>query len=74
MRTLIWIASLLLVGCSTMASTPAQDRTYARLQACGAPANSAHIKPDGGWWMPSTGNSVEDRQLAACMGGILRAR
>ena len=68
------VVVLALVGCATLASTPAQDRTYARLQACGVNANAAHIKADGGWWMPTTGSSVEDRRIAECMGGILRAR
>lgn len=64
----------LLSGCASLANTPAQDATYARLQACGANVNGAYIKPDGGWWMQTTGNSVEDRRIATCMGGILRSR
>ena len=68
-----------LIGLKLSASAPsanasAYDRTYARLQACGANANGAYIKPDGSWWLQGSGNTVEDRRIARCMGAILRAR
>jgi hypothetical protein len=50
-------------GCATLADTPAQERTYARLQACGVNANAAYIKADKGWWMQSTGSSSKTAGL-----------
>jgi hypothetical protein len=59
---------------TSSANASAYDRTYAQLQACGVNANGAYIKPDGSWWLQGSGNTVEDRRIATCMGGTLRAR
>jgi hypothetical protein len=45
------------------------DRTRARLQRCGANPNSALIREDGSWRIPSYGNDVELREITRCMGG-----
>lgn len=45
------------------------ERTRTRLQKCGANPNSALIRADGSWRIPSYGNDVELREIVRCMGG-----
>ena len=56
----------LLAGCVTFADTPAQQRTYAALEACKAlkPANRevVRVEPDGRWW--SSGMDIAAPGLA----------
>lgn len=75
MKELLLITSLLLVGCASLANTPAQDRTWARLEACGRANPSMNlgtiqVRADGGW--SSTGDLASVRALSMCMNGGMR--
>lgn len=56
MRTLL-IASLLLVGCATLANTPAQERTWAAIETCKGAQPSGYqvtrVEPDGRYFYKS---------------------
>jgi len=67
MRLLI-LTSLLLVGCSLPVRTPAQDRTWAQVAACGRNTLNVTVAADGSW----KGNGPIDpdnRAFVACMRG-----
>ena len=71
MKTLLWMTSLLLVGCSTFANTPAQDRTWARVEQCGGNSLNVTVAPNGAWrGYGSYGG--DNREFVNCMQGTWR--
>lgn len=59
----------LLVGCATLANTPAQERTLAKVQTCGGNSLNIYVHPDGSWQGSAAQMTMENRTFVACMGG-----
>ena len=74
MRTFVIVLTITLVGCASLANTPAQDRTWARLETCqrsnpGMNLGAVQVRADGSW--STTGDLASVRALTGCMGGRL---
>jgi hypothetical protein len=65
------IASLLLVGCATLANTPAQDRTWAAIEKCrGLQPNGyqvSHVERDGRYFYTFDTRSDGYNQWHTCI-------